>query len=396
MPLSWRQYADAHPRILDAVGVVLLCVAAGPATLYSSLPFRGGGLGWYSVLVPAVLASVATVWRHSHPRLVVLVCAVCASALCGIGYLITPLLLAPIMVALYALAVRVPARTARLTLLWVMAMIVLTALFGDRADHPWPLVTINPIFCLMLPVALGTVVQLRRAYLDAVRARAEHAERTRETEARHRVAEERVRIARELHDVVAHHLALANAQAGTANRFARTRPDQVQPILADLAATTSAALREMKATVGLLRQLDDPDSPLEPAPGLHQLTDLVAAFTSAGLDVTVHIEGTEQPLSAGVDLTAYRIVQESLTNVAKHATYSTAHVSLAYGLDRLTITVTNDASPNSNQSSARGFGLVGMRERAQSAGGQLAAGPRPDGGFTVTTDLPITPRETGT
>lgn len=200
-----------------------------------------------------------------------------------------------------------------------------------------------------------------------------------------------MRIARELHDVVAHHMALANAMAGTAAHLARTHPDQVPPILDDLAGTTSSALRELKATVGLLRQADDPDAPLEPAPGLGRLGDLTDAFAAAGLTVTVSAQGEERPLSPGVDLTAYRIVQEALTNVAKHAAAKTARVLLAYTHDHVNITISDDGDATAPAAPAPGggFGLMGMRERAQSAGGRLQAGYRPEGGFTVTAELPI-------
>ncbi len=156
------------------------------------------------------------------------------------------------------------------------------------------------------------------------------------------MAEERVRIARELHDVVAHHLALANAQAGTAAHLVRRNPAQAEQLITELAGTTSSALRELKATVGLLRSPDDPDSPLEPAPGLARLPELIATHEAAGLAVTVTTTGDAVPLAAGVDLTAYRIVQEALTNVTKHAATTAAQVTLAYAGNLLTITVSDE------------------------------------------------------
>jgi signal transduction histidine kinase len=202
-----------------------------------------------------------------------------------------------------------------------------------------------------------------------------------------------MRIARELHDVVAHHLALANAQAGTAAHLARTHPEQVQKILTDLAGTTSSALREMKATVGLLRQNDDPDAPLAPTPGLGQLDELTDALQSTGLTVRVSTEGVPRPLTPGVDLTAYRIVQEALTNVTKHAAARAAYVRLRYADDHMTITVTDDGTATASAAPApgSGFGLIGMRERAHSVGGALQAGHRLEGGFEVTTRLPLYP-----
>jgi signal transduction histidine kinase len=244
---------------------------------------------------------------------------------------------------------------------------------------------------VLVPITWGTATRLRADYLEAVHARAEIAERTREEEARHRVAEERMRIARELHDVVAHHLALANAQAGTAAHLQRTHPQQVQNILDDLAGTTASALRELKATVGLLRQTNDPDAPLEPSPGLGRLSELTAAFATAGLKVDVTTEGAVRPLSPGVDLTAFRIIQEALTNVTKHAASDTAHVRLVYSHHRLTITVTDEGASTVTAAPApgHGFGLIGMRERALSVGGRLKADHRAEGGFEVSTDLPL-------
>jgi signal transduction histidine kinase len=391
MTTSWRQYAKDYPRVTDVafVGLLLLAIS-GPAVLNSDLSYTDN-LGWWSAIPPAVVGTLALLWRRRLPRTVVAFTAACAAVAGGFGFLITPVLLAPAMVALYELAMRIPGRTTHLYYLAATTAIVVAALVGDRYGYPWPLTILNPVLFLLLPVTLAESTRLRHDHLAAVRARAEYAERNREEEARHRVAEERVRIARELHDVVAHHLALANAQASTAAFLARTRPDQVQSILRDLAGTTSGALRELKATVGLLRQPDDTSSPLEPTPGLGRLPELTSAFASAGLVVEVIVEGEEQQLSPGVDLTAFRILQEALTNVTKHATTDTASVRLFYGEDRLTITVTNDtdtaarAVPNPGE----GYGMVGMRERVQSAGGRFEAGPHPEGGFTVTTELPI-------
>jgi signal transduction histidine kinase len=234
---------------------------------------------------------------------------------------------------------------------------------------------------------------MRAAYLDAANARAEYAERTREEEARHRVADERMRIARELHDVIAHHLALANAQAGTVAYLIDTEPGNARTMAGDLSGTIVAALEELKTTVGLLRRAGDPESPLEPAPGLAQLPSLAASFGSAGLTVTITIEGEPRPLAPGTDLTAFRIIQEALTNVTKHAATSQAQVRLAYTGDRLAITVTNDTDgPPSVTAAVPGYGLIGMRERALSLGGRLRVGHRPAGGFEVATELPLHPR----
>ncbi|MER6492892.1 sensor histidine kinase [Streptomyces griseorubiginosus] len=183
------------------------------------------------------------------------------------------------------------------------------------------------------------------AYLQAVQARAEHAERTREQEARHRVTEERMRIARDLHDVVAHQLVLAGIQASAVAGFLPARPGEAERLVTELTGTTSSALRELRATVGLLRaadDADDADESIEPIPGLFQLADLTDSFGTTGLVITITTEGEPRDLAPSVDLTAYRIVQEALTHVTKHAATHAAEVRLVYSPDRLSITITND------------------------------------------------------
>ncbi|MFE5027433.1 sensor histidine kinase [Streptomyces sp. NPDC056656] len=339
----------------------------------------------------SVLACAALWWHRSNPQIVVVITGICATMASAYGYLTTPLLFAPVMVALYWLALEGDRKHASLYALAVALLLIPSALLTDTYRN-MALVVLNPAFFLFLPVAWGSSVQVRRAYVESLHTRAELAERTREEEARRRVGEERVRIARELHDVVAHHLALANAQAGTAAHLVRSRPEQAEHLITELAGTTASALRELKATVGLLRRPEEPDAPLEPSPGLSRLPELVAAHSAAGRRVDVVVEGEERPLAPGTDLTAYRIVQEALTNVSKHAAGAQTRVTLAYAADALTITVRDDGGRGSTGvpgDEAGGYGLIGMRERAQSAGGRFTAGAGADGGFTVTVELPI-------
>ncbi|MCT2594512.1 histidine kinase [Streptomyces sp. N2-109] len=382
---GWRRFADHHPRLIETAFLLLVYAAAGGQYLIA-----GPGPSWWIGLPLATAACLSLPWRRGRPHAVVVFTAVCVGVSGGLGYELSPQLLLPVIVALYELAVRTPERTARTHGFAVIALVFLMAVLSGQGSQPWAESAILTAFWCMLPVVLGGAVRLRRAYLGAVQTRAEHAERTREEEARHRVAEERVRIARELHDVVAHHMALANAQAGTAAHFARSRPEQAEKILGELTGTTASALRELQATVGLLRQPDDPDDTLAPAPGLGRLPELVSAFASAGLQVTVTVDGEERPLSPGGDLTAFRIVQESLTNVAKHAAAHHAQVRLAYTRDLLVLTVSDDGDGTSPPPApGGGFGLIGMRERAQTVGGRFEAGHRPGGGFAVTAELPI-------
>jgi signal transduction histidine kinase len=392
MTTNWQWNPQEHPRGVDLMtSMLMFAIAVFGSTLNASDARQPHGL-LPAVLLAAVSGGVLLKSR-SYPRIAVLLTTNCAVAAGELGYLLTPLTLAPVMAALYWLAVLTDRRTTRVYGFCVVVLLVATAVILDPMNHPLVLRTIGPAFWVLVPVVSGSAARLRRDYLDAVQARAEYAERTREEEARLRVAEERMRIARELHDVVAHHLTLASAQAGTAAHLARTHPEQVQQILTGLAGTTKEALRELKATVGLLRHADDSDAPLEPAPGLARLPELTAACQSAGIQVTLTTEGEPRPLSPGVDLTAFRIVQEALTNVAKHATAATAHIRLGYHRDRLTITVTDDGTSTAPTAPApgHGYGLIGMRERAHSVGGDLRAGHRSEGGFEVTTTLPLHP-----
>ncbi|MER6084279.1 sensor histidine kinase [Streptomyces sp. NPDC001833] len=395
MSTPWQRYAEEHARTVDTMATVLMFASfLLGSEITMSTESRPNAVGLTIAL--AAVGCGALLWQRTRPRTVVAVSAAATAAAAGLGHLPTPLLLGGLMLALYRLAVDTDRPTARRFYFASLALVVTTAVVLAPPGVPWPLETISPAAWLLLPVVAGNAVRLQGAYLEAVHARAEYAERSREEEARHRVAEERMRIARELHDVVAHHLALANAQAGTAAHLSRTHPDQVHRILGELAGTTASALRELKATVGLLRQTGDPDLPLAPSPGLDRLAELTEAFESAGLTVHVRVEGAPRPLTAGVDLTAYRIVQEALTNVTKHAAAEAAHVRIGWAQDSLTLTVTDDGTATAPPAPApgRGFGLIGMRERAQSVGGAFAAGHRGGGGYEVTTRLPLYPGAT--
>ncbi|MFJ3664923.1 sensor histidine kinase [Streptomyces sp. NPDC090106] len=386
-----ERYAHDHPRIVDAmVSVTLFACTMFGASIRTGIAGDQPDV-WPARIVGAV-AAVTILWARDRPRSVLLVNAAGSAALAAVGYLPSPLLLAPVMAALYWFADRTDSRTTRIHGSVTLAALVVASLSSAPFGNLFLLRTVGIGLWLMLPLAAGSAARIRRAYLESVQARAAHAERTREEEARLRVAEERMRIARELHDVVAHHMAVANAQAGTAAHLVATRPDQARQILADLAGTTSSALLELRATVGVLRHSGDDSDSLEPSPGLDRLPELVTVCASAGLDVTVTTDGEPRPLLPGVDLTAYRIIQEALTNVAKHASGHEARVLLRYERARLLITVTDDGTGTAARDGG-GFGLIGMRERAHSVGGDLCAGPRPEGGFEVATALPLHPKD---
>ncbi|WP_327186961.1 sensor histidine kinase [Streptomyces sp. NBC_01334] len=377
-----------------ATDLILALGLLGTVTLGASIAIPGISQpreDWPAVLLAAVSCLVQLKAR-TRPRTAVVVATVCTVITVALGYLVSPLLLAPLMIALYRLAAGTDPRTTRVYGGLTIAVVVATAVIDTdtRTTGMYLLRSIGPVLWLMLPLVGGGRDRLRRDYVDSVQARAAHAERTREEEARLRVAEERMRIARELHDVVAHHMAVANAQAGTARHLAPTHPEQAQRLLGELTTTTSSALLELRATVGVLRQSGDPDvDPLKPAPGLDRLPELIATCESAGVEVSVTTEGEPRPLSPGVDLTAYRIIQEALTNVTKHGAGRGARVRLTYSDSRLLVSVTNDGTAAPPPVPDGGYGLMGMRERAHSVGGDLHAGPRPEGGFEVATALPL-------
>ncbi|MFD7879360.1 sensor histidine kinase [Streptomyces sp. NPDC059766] len=391
MPSAARRFALDHPRVMDTALITSVFACVVSASFLGTWDVREP-IAWWPGLVLGTIATAALLWRRTHPRPVVVVTGVCAIAAVSVGYLTTMLLLAPVMVALFWLALLDERRTAHLFGLGVVVLMIPVAVLQAPRYASFIIVTLNPALTLLLPVAWGSALRLRRAFTDSLRARAEYAEHTREEEALRRVAEERVRIARELHDVVAHHLTLANAQAITAAHLMRNDPEQAEQLLTGLSGTTATALRELKATVRLLRRPEDCDSPLQPAPNLEQLPAMVAALATTGLDVAVTTEGEIRPLSPAVDLTAFRIIQEALTNVAKHAGTPTAQVTLTYTDDMLKIEISNKrGQPAATASTAvnSGFGLISMRERALSAGGRFVAGPRPDGGYTALAELPL-------
>jgi signal transduction histidine kinase len=239
---------------------------------------------------------------------------------------------------------------------------------------------------------LGHFVGVRRAYTARLEQTAE-LERARAEQARRAVVEERLRLARELHDVVAHSISVIAVQSGVGAHVASTQPEEAAKALAAIEATSRAALTELRRLLGVLRQEGEPQASLAPVPGLADLDGLLAEVAKAGLGVRLRVEGTPSPLPAGVDLSAYRIVQEALTNVVKHAGPARAQVVVGYRDQDVTVEVIDDGqgvvAPTGDGQARVGHGLIGMRERVAAFGGDLEAGPRPGGGFRVAARLPL-------
>ncbi|HEV8636831.1 MAG TPA: sensor histidine kinase, partial [Chloroflexota bacterium] len=243
---------------------------------------------------------------------------------------------------------------------------------------------------IAVPLVLGHAVASARGHRASAEERARLAEQTREEHAQRRVAEERLRIARELHDVVSHSISVINLQAGVALHVIDQQPEQARSALIAIKGTSKETLRELRGILGLLRKDEDAE-PREPAPGLDQLDALIEATTRVGVPTRLSIEGQSRRLSPAVELTAYRIVQESLTNVLQHAGRASAAVTLRYEDDRIAIDVADDGR-GAVPGDGAGLGVVGMRERASAVGGGLEAGPDAAGGFRVSAWLPA-PRD---
>ncbi|MGW2523065.1 sensor histidine kinase [Streptomyces sp. NPDC001617] len=390
----------AHPLALDAAlaAGVLACMVAGSFVD----PHGRNGVTWGVrtpdplSLVLMTLGALALVFRRRAPRTVLALTGTVSLIECVADDPRAPVAMSAV-VALYTVA----STTDRPTT-WRLGLLTMTVLTGAAmlgGPLPWYAQENLAIFAWTgIGATAGDAVRSRRAVVQAIRERAERAERTREEEARRRVAEERLRIARDLHDVVAHHIALVNVQAGVAAHVMDKRPDQAKEALAHVREASRSALNELRATVGLLRQSGDPEAPTEPAPGLARLDELVGTFRSAGLHVEVARADHGTTLPAAVDLAAYRVIQEALTNVQKHAGIEAkAEVSVVRVGPNIEVTVLDngtgeDTAPDGEADNGGGHGLLGMRERVTALRGTLTTGPRYGGGFRVHAILPVKTR----
>lgn len=299
---------------------------------------------------------------------------------------------AAVLIAVYSVMANEPDRrkawTAAGALIGLSAVVVLSGIISDVEDIGFgSLAAIVTV--LSVATAIGDSMWNRRAYLAEVEARAELAESERRRDAQRAVVDERTRIARELHDVVAHSMSVMVVQAGAARRMLAIDPDRAADALRTIETTGRESMNEMRRIVGVLRS-DDQRS-LEPQPDLRDIDDLVDRCRAAGMDVELRSAGTVETVPAGLSLTAYRIVQEALTNVFKHAGPASAVVTITSDERMLALEIVDDGRGASTALDAGdvGHGLVGMRERIVLYGGTLTVGPRRGGGFAVTAQLPL-------
>ncbi|WP_245681683.1 sensor histidine kinase [Actinomadura kijaniata] len=360
---------------LSATYVLLFLEGRSWQSAYERVP----GSGW----TLTVIACGALYWRRRRPVTV----AVVVGLACAAYYPMTepdgPILLA-FIVALYTVAAE--GRTAAAALFGAAALGVMA--YGEVTSGINHLR--NSGLYLMAGwfvavVAVGGVAHNRRAYLREYERRLAEAVRTREEEARRRATEERLRIARDLHDVLGHNISLINVQAAAALHGLRRDPSRAESALTAIKATSKDTLRELRATLGVLRQVDED----APAAGLARLAELTSGASAAGLTVRAVTEGAARPVPAEVDLAAYRIVQESLTNVTRHSAATEATVRVRYAGDAVRVEIDDPGPPRDGASPGSGNGVRGMRERAEALGGELSAGPGPGGGFRVSARLPL-------
>jgi len=297
---------------------------------------------------------------------------------------------------LYIVALRYPRRVSAAVLAAVLALTCAGVLAGGSALADARVSGVASRIATSAVVIIagwvtGFAVRQQRAYGAGLREQAERRVEAQLTEGRRAVIEERLRIARELHDVVAHSLSLIAVQAGVGNYVASARPDEAARALASIEATSRGALHEMRRLVGVLRDGDSTGPGLKPAPGLADLGRLITGTADAGVRVQLEVRGTPRSVSPGVDLAAYRIVQEALTNVVKHAGTTASRVVLTYADDALCLEITDDGqgAPAAAGPAPAGHGIAGMRERAGLYGGEFHAGPLPGRGFRVAARLPL-------
>ncbi|GAA3137049.1 sensor histidine kinase [Streptomyces rectiviolaceus] len=335
-------------------------------------------------------AHVPLVWRRVRPVPVLLAVLVCVAPYHAMDY--THMAAVPVgMVALYTVAASGRPRCA----LIIGFLVVSTMLTVNVSVSPHQVAEVLKMSGWIVAVLLlGVYVRIHRQYVASVLERAERAERTREEEARRRVAEERLRVARDLHDLLAHSITLVGVQTSVAAHVLTADPERldraaVARSLDDIADTCRSARAELRATLEVLRAVG-PDETRGPLPGLDGLADLAESARTAGAEVDLAVREDAAPPAVGA--AAYRIVQEALTNAVRHGGPGLAiRVGIGVADAALMVTVTDNGRAADDPSHTPGFGLVGMRERARSVGGTLEAGPRECGGFEVSAVLPLVP-----
>jgi signal transduction histidine kinase len=384
-----EQLRTAGPVVLDGL-LAAVMAALGFALLASVLPFDPGSpVAWAAyLLVAAHTLPIAVRRRYPLPTLAWGLLTGAAFAALGLSLVALSF---SILVYVYTAAARCPRRVSLAGLAAAEAMLLAVWLVDPGAVGDGGTVVVDGVI-MAAAWWLGDGARRRQEATVAAQERAAELEAAREELARRAVTEERLRIARELHDVVAHSMSIIAVQSGVGVHVLDSQPEEARKALAAVEATSRQALVEMRRLLGVLRADTEPRGSLAPAPGLADVEALAAEVARAGVRVEVRIEGTPAELPAGLELSAYRIVQEALTNVVRHAGPATARVAVRHAPDRVAVEVVDDGRGGDPGGGHGGHGIAGMRERAALYGGTLEAGPRPGGGFRVAASLPLDER----
>ena len=399
---GWGWIGRLQPRTFDRllVGVLLLFGLINAlldlrfAEREPAYPFgRPPGLA-VSVVVGLALLLVQVLpllWRRSHPSLVLLLVggAFAARVLLGFspGIAGFGLLVAMYSVAAYEVRARRLVFLVAAGLGFVAGFIV----FGVTGNPRSFAITVPSLF-FVAAWLIGDYLRTRRAYVAQLEERAARLERERDQDRRLAADEERTRIARELHDVVAHDVSVIAIQAGAARAVQASKPEAAAQALGLIETTARETLIELNRLLGVLRGGNGATPDRSPQPGIGQLAGLVEQLRAAGLEVDARVEGEARPLPPALDLSAYRILQEATTNVLKHARARRVDIRVQYADGMLALDVRDDGAGDSrNVNSSSGHGLIGMQERVALFGGQFRAGRDPAGGFSVHASLPLEP-----
>ncbi|MDF3145538.1 MULTISPECIES: sensor histidine kinase [unclassified Streptomyces] len=391
-----------HPTWVDSFWAVLLLGISGMVEAVRMEPQEAPGTDSPGVIAPVVilLCLVVALRRRMPEKMLLLAIGV------GLAQLALDVATTPANFAFLVITYTVAVTGAR----WASRLSLAVSLFAaPLAQVRWPerdssiLGTVALMIFMTVPFVLawvlGDSIRTRRAYYEQLEERATRLEKEREAQAKVAVAAERARIARELHDVVAHNVSVMVVQADGAAYVLDAAPDQAKKALETISSTGRQALAEMRRLLGVLRTGEHQEGgEYVPQPDVEQIDELIQHCRTSGLPVDFKVEGTPRPLPSGVELTAYRIVQEALTNTRKHGGPNAgASVRLVYFDDGLGLLVEDDGKGAPHElyeeggADGQGHGLIGMRERVGMVGGTLDAGPRPGGGFRISALLPLKP-----
>jgi signal transduction histidine kinase len=399
-PVRWLK---AHPFGADAVLAGVVGAVSLTVWIAATTTAPGSDVGRYHPVnalgILLILAQIVPLaWRRRAPEAALIVISVATVAFYAANFLpVTSGI--PILIATYSAAAHLERRRSVRALEVTAATLVLcTAATAVHHRFAGADLLTGGVFVAAAWI-LGDNLRTRRAYMASLEERAARLERDQQDNARRAVNQERARIARELHDVVAHSVSVIVVQAGAARRVVHRDADRAAEALRSIETTGRQALDELRRLLGVLREYGDREPALAPQPTVRDLETLVDQLREAGFDVELRVEGEPRTLPSAAGLSVFRIVQEALTNTVKHAGPATAQVVVSYRPDEILVSVTDNGRGLAGQLSRSdtdgpvpaGHGLVGMRERVALFGGDLRTGPRPGGGFEVRARLPIAP-----